>query len=110
MKHDVREEAAATVVALQGDIDLSTSPQARSLLLDQIKKGKAVLVDMGGVSYIDSSGVASLVEALQGARKNKIDFRLAGVSPAAMRVLSLARLDQVFAIHDSVEDALANAG
>ncbi len=110
MKHELNDAGAATVIALHGDIDLSTSPEARTLLLEQIGKGKPVLVDMGGVTYIDSSGVASLVEALQGARENSVGFALAGVSAAAMRVLSLARLDQVFTIHDSVEDALADAG
>jgi anti-sigma B factor antagonist len=64
---------------------------------------------MSGVSYIDSSGIASLVEAYQSARRARTLFALVAVSDAAMRVLELARLDQVFSIHASVADALANA-
>ena len=67
-------------------------------------------VDMAGVSYIDSSGVASLVESLQGARKAGCEFVLAAVSEPALRVLHLARLDTVFTIHESREAALAEIG
>ncbi len=60
------------------------------------------------VSYIDSSGIASLVEAYQTARRASTLFALVAVSDAAMRVLELARLDQVFSIHATVTDALAD--
>ncbi|MCG8512361.1 MAG: STAS domain-containing protein, partial [Rhodospirillales bacterium] len=58
------------------------------------------------VNYIDSSGVASLVESLQAARKAGLDFGLVSVSDAALRVLQLARLDKVFRIHATIDDAL----
>jgi anti-sigma B factor antagonist len=78
--------------------------------LDCVAKQQAVIVDLSGVSYIDSSGVASLVEAYQTARKGETSFALANVSQAAMRVLELARLDKVFTIHDSLVDGLKHAG
>ncbi len=106
MSVDIRIVDNAAVVSLGGDIDLKSSPKVRKALLQSLSERRDVLVDLGGVSYIDSSGVASLVEAFQTARKNGTRFALAGVSPAAMRVLQLARLDRVFAIHASVEDAL----
>jgi anti-anti-sigma factor len=59
MKHETRDHEGCTVVAFEGDIDLQSSPNARSALLDAVAGGKAVLVDLSGVSYIDSSGVAS---------------------------------------------------
>ena len=62
---------------------------------------------MDEVAYIDSSGIASLVEALQTARTQQAVFVLADVSEAAQRVLQLARLDKVFTIHHSLADALA---
>lgn len=95
------------VVALQGDVDLQNSPRVRKSLLQCLSEGRNVLVDMAAVTYIDSSGVASLVEAFQTARKAGIRFALVGVSAAAMRVLQLARLDRVFAIHPTLEDAMA---
>lgn len=99
-----------TLVALSGDVDLESSPKVRSTLLECVEKGGAVVVDMFGVTYIDSSGVASLVEAYQAARKAGASFELARVSPSAMRVLELARLDKVFTIRTTLPDVSTDAG
>lgn len=107
MQHKVSEERGVLVVALEGDVDMSSSPDARKVLLDCVGRGRPVVVDMAGVSYIDSSGVASLVESLQNARKSGSAFVLAAVSEPARRVLELARLDQVFTIHESRDAARA---
>ena len=110
MKHEISEQQGAVVVALEGDVDLSTSPEARRVLLDAVRKGRPVIVDLAGVTYIDSSGVASLVESLQSARKAGCEFALAAVSEPARRVLELARLDKVFTIHETREAGLASIG
>ena len=73
-------------------------------------KRAAVLVRMSAVTYIDSSGIASLVEAFQNARKTDKRFALVEVSDAAMRVLELARLDKVFTIHPTLADGLRDGG
>lgn len=110
MKHELREEQGALVVAFDGDIDLQSSPEARQALLDAVGQGKAILVDLSGVGYIDSSGVASLVESFQAARKAGTDLILVSVSDGAKRVLQLARLDKVFTICDSLDDGIAALG
>jgi anti-sigma B factor antagonist len=110
MSYEIREVSGAAVVALTGDVDLQTSPAVRQKLLESLEKYKCIVVDLSAVQYIDSSGVASLVEAFQVSRKKGAAFSLASVSAAAMRVLSLARLDKVFTIHASVEAALAPQG
>jgi len=107
MECSTRVEAGVSVVSLLGDIDLETSPRLRKTLLGGVDARAGVLVDMAGVSYIDSSGVASLVEAFQAARKNRTPFGLVAVSAPALRVLQLARLDGVFAIHATLADGLA---
>ncbi len=106
MEHEIREENDALIVALKGDVDLQSSPEARTILLDCVGKKKPVLVDLSGVGYIDSSGVASLVESLQTARKSGTKVILVAVSEGALRVIQLARLDKVFTICDTVEDGL----
>lgn len=93
-----------TVVGLEGDVDLSCSPDARKGILDVLQAKHNLLIDLGKVSYIDSSGVASLVEGYQTAKKQSLKFGLVGVSDAAMSVLKLARLDKVFPIYDSVAE------
>jgi anti-sigma B factor antagonist len=110
MNLDVRDINGTVVVALSGDVDLQTSPAVRQKLLECLERGTRLVADLGAVSYIDSSGVASLVEAFQVSRKKGAYFALASVSPAAMRVLSLARLDKVFTIHPDVGTATAAQG
>ncbi|KJS34253.1 MAG: anti-anti-sigma factor [Rhodospirillaceae bacterium BRH_c57] len=107
MSVSVSNRGGAHIVTLAGEIDLQTSPQVRDAVLDSLRQGGAVVIDMGGISYIDSSGVASLVEGFQVARRQGVAFILAAVSPAAMRVLQLARLDKVFAFQPDVDTALA---
>lgn len=106
MEHSIREEGGALIVSFEGDVDLEQSPKAREVLLECVERGSKILVDLSGVSYIDSSGVASLVEAFQVAKKQGKGFALVSVNAAALRVLQLARLDKVFTIHETLADAL----
>ena len=106
MKHEVTDQGDRAIIALKGDIDLESSPAARELLLSNVARNRNLLVDLSAVTYIDSSGVASLVEALQASRENGTDFALAAASESARRVLELARLDKVFTIYDTVDDGL----
>ena len=108
MKHEILKRNGTTIVAFKGEIDLESSPAARKILLRCFENNGKVVVDLSGVTYIDSSGVASLVEALQAAKKNGGQFSLAAVSEPTRRVLELARLDKVFTLHDSVDKALDN--
>ncbi len=107
MKYQTREEHDATVVTFEGDVDLQSSPDARKVLLEMVGKGQPIMVDLSEVGYIDSSGVASLVESFQAARKSGQDLVLISVSDGAKRVLELARLDKVFTICDTLEDGIA---
>ena len=104
MNYPVQKHADFIVISLTGEVDLNYSPQARKQILTQLKQHNNVLVNLSDVQYIDSSGVASLVEGFQLARSKKLKFGLLGVSRAAMQVLQLARLDTVFPIYDSIED------
>jgi anti-sigma B factor antagonist len=105
---DVRKESDTAIIDVVGDIDLYSSPQVRQTILDALNSGSAgrVLVNLSGVKYIDSSGVASLVEGLQLARKSQLGFALCGLNKAPRQVLELTRLINVFEIHQTVEDAL----
>jgi anti-sigma B factor antagonist len=106
MKYKTRKEHDYTVVELEGEVDLSCSPEARKQILECLNQAQHLLVDLSRVTYIDSSGVASLVEGFQTAKKKALRFGLISVSTAAMNVLQLARLDKVFPIHASVDARL----
>ncbi len=110
MNYQTREDRGAMIVAFEGDVDLQSSPDARKVLLEAVGKGMPIMVDLSGVGYIDSSGVASLVESFQAARKAGQDLVLVSVSDGARRVLELARLDKVFTICDTLDDGIASIG
>lgn len=93
-----------TVVKLGGEVDLSWSQQARRAVLDALAKSQKVAVHLAAVSYIDSSGIAALVEGFQNARGKGQTFVLVEVSDSVLAVLRLARLDKVFAIRTTLAD------
>ncbi len=104
MKYPVSQYLNYTVINLSGEIDLNESSNVRKQILNIISKDSNCLVDLSMVEYIDSSGVACLVEGLQTARSKQLSFALLGVSESAMQVLQLARLDTVFTIYDSLDE------
>ena len=105
MELSIVEEGDIAVVTLKGDLDLEHSNRMRQNLLDILGKARAVIVDLAGVTMIDSSGIASLLEGFQEARKKGKDFVLAAPGDPVIRVLKLARLDTVFQIADDVTAA-----
>ena len=92
----VSDEPDATTVFLAGVVDLEHSPEARKALLAAFERKRPVVADLQGVTYLDSSGVASLVEAYQKAQAAGMSFSIARTSAQALKVLKLARLDKVF--------------
>lgn len=106
---EIRHDSGVAIVALAGEIDLQTSPSVRAAILETLALKQPMVIDLTAVRYIDSSGVASLVEGFQTARRQGGAFILAGVSASAMRVFQLARLDRVFALAETVPQALTQA-
>jgi len=109
MQHDTKVDGQFVIVTFAGEIDLEHSSMARDVLLEGLKKGRTMIIDMSGVNVIDSSGVASLLEAFQVARAKGNDFYIAAVTESVFRVLKLARLETVFEIVDNVGDGMKKA-
>lgn len=98
------------VVRVDGEVDLSNAAGLRDHLIDQIQQGRHhIAVDLGGVEFMDSSGLAVLISGLR--RTKEHDGALVLISPTASvkRVLSITGLDKVFEIYDSVEKAAAGS-
>lgn len=98
MSFRTTETPEGITVFLDGEIDLERSPAARKILLAAASEGRTITVDLKDVAYMDSSGVACLVEAFQKAGNAKLGFRLVNVGARVLKVLQLAKLDQVFDI------------
>lgn len=86
------------IVVLGQEIDLDTSPMVRDAIKQSFEESKTVEVDLMNVSYIDSSGIASLVEGMQIGKKTGKSFGLVNVSNQVMKVITLAHLDKILNI------------
>jgi len=104
----VREDhGSAVLLVVDGQVDMHTSPELRRHLrgaLDQ--RSNPVVADLSEVSFIDSSGLATLIEALQGVARYGGKLRLVGLAPAVKNLFQLSNLTSIFDIRDSREDAL----
>jgi anti-sigma B factor antagonist len=101
-----KNEGNVAIVEIEGEVDLYSSPNLRNILLDLTKaKNSAILVNLLNVKYMDSSGVATLVEALQQVGKYGGKLKIANLRNSVKDVFELSRLDKVFDIYESVEEA-----
>ena len=102
-----KTDGDATIVTPQGDIDLSRAPSLRSQLSAiQAKRPRKLIIDLNGVPYMDSSGVATLVEAMQNARKSGSKLVLCALQDRVRSIFEIARLDMVFTIVKTTEEGL----
>jgi anti-sigma B factor antagonist len=109
MEISSRKIDKTVIIDLSGDIDLGNTPAVRKVLLREVKENRAprVVINLSKVRYIDSSGVASLVEALKASRDVGSRLILIGLSTSVREVLQLSRLLKIFEIYDKEEEALA---
>lgn len=99
---DTEDRDGTPVLKTSGEIDLYSSPQLRDALMKAITKADgAVQIDLSEVTYMDSSGVAVLVEGLKAAGKKRLEYTLVAPSQPVLKVLQLSRLDRVFTIEEA---------
>ncbi len=102
-------ETGVTVLAPSGRLDVTGAPALHEAVSEAVKHGKPRLViDLEGVSFVDSSGLGSVVAALKQARSSKGDLRLAAPNQQIRVVLELTTLDRVFPYYATVEEALTD--
>jgi anti-sigma B factor antagonist len=98
----------SNVLALKGEIDLHVSPSVTASLDSMIeKKPERLVVDLSGVTYIDSAGLAALIQAMQRVEGYGGKFLLAGLQETVRSIFEISRLDQVFQIFSDADAALA---
>jgi anti-sigma B factor antagonist len=108
MEISERTEQNIPIVALTGDIDLESSPKLRDFLKPKsTQKTPKLLLDFTGVNYIDSSGLATLIEYFQASQAYGGKMALAALSPRVKNVFEIVRLEQIFSLHPDVPAALA---
>ena len=101
-----RTQDDATTVTVSGDVDLYSSPEVRKIIMALTEEETPfILIDLHGVQYMDSSGIATLVEGLQQVGKYDGRLILYGLNNAVREVFELSRLDRVFQIFPNAEAA-----
>ncbi|MBN2412040.1 STAS domain-containing protein [candidate division KSB1 bacterium] len=96
-------------VNIKGEVDLYSSPEVRKKIFDLVKKkAPVILINLEKVKYMDSSGVATLIEGLQQCNKYNGRFALYGLQDNVREVFELTRLDKIFEIYSDRESALKN--
>jgi len=102
--HPVARKDRPNVLPLEGEIDLHVSPNVTASLKLMIeKKPRQLIVDLSRVTYIDSSGLAALIEGMQNVEQYGGKFVLAGLQETIRTIFEIARLDQVFQIFPDVD-------
>jgi len=101
LKLSVSDEGGRAVVVAEGELDLYTSPRLREVLTERIDGGaRHLVVDLGGVTFVDSTALGVLVSALKRVRAEGGDLDLRAPTPSARKVLEITGLIRVFTITD----------
>ena len=96
-----------TVVAPTGRLDVAGAPALKDAISEALKNGQPrVVLDMEGISFVDSTGLGSVIAALKQIRSSQGDLRLAAPNQQVRVVLELTTLDRVFPYYSTVEEAL----
>lgn len=107
MEISEKTEKGVLVLAVKGEIDLHVSPSLRTVLKSKVQaKTPSLLLNLGEVSYIDSSGLATLIEYYQGARTFQGKFGLCSLNLSVRSSIELVRLTEVFSIFPNESEAL----
>lgn len=107
MTTDVRNEGTITVLTIQGDIDLESSPQLRQELKKlSATKTLALLLDCSQTTYIDSSGLATLIEYFQASNAYQGKIGLCGLTARVKNSFTIVRLDEVFKFYPDLKTGL----
>ena len=109
MDIDVTQASGVAVVAPRGDLDMATVPDVRRALTGLLDRGQSrLLIDLDGVSYIDSSGMGTLIAAMKQARAAGGDVRLCALQDDVKAIFEMTRVVQAMSIHPTRQEALAS--
>ncbi len=101
----IREPGGPVVVALRGELDVMDAASVVAQLSAVAARGRVVIVDLAGLEFIDSSGLAALVRVRRQARHAGGDLLLAAPQRQVLRILAVTRLIDAFSVHDGVAAA-----
>jgi anti-sigma B factor antagonist len=106
---NTRTQGEHTVLAVSGEVDVYTAPALRDRITDLLDAGQHLLiVDLGSVEFLDSTGLGVLVAGLNRAREVGGSLTLVCPQERVLKLFRITGLDEVFAVHNTVDEALAS--
>src|SRR5437762_5375893 len=109
VKISVRDVGDAKVVEVEGDVDLGTSKALRRTLFETLPRATKLALNLAAIRYIDSSGIATLIEVLKDSQRLNKEFVLFGLSPAVEDVFRLTHVIRIFQVFHTEQEALGTA-
>jgi anti-sigma B factor antagonist len=109
VKISIRDVGNAKVVEVEGDVDLGTSPAFRRTLFETLPLSARLALNLQAIRYIDSSGIATLIEVLKDSQRLNKEFVLFGLSPAVEEVFRLTHVIRIFQVFQTEQEALETA-
>src|SRR3954451_14539582 len=107
LDYEVRRVSGFPVLGVTGEIDIYTAPLFKQAVVNLVSEGnRSVIIDLSGVSFMDSSGFGTLLGATKRLRPMGGGLHLAAPNSTIQRMLRLTRLDSIMQIHDSVDAAV----
>jgi anti-sigma B factor antagonist len=111
MDIDVKDMGKVTIVAPHGDVDMAVADDVRLRLTNLVDRGRACLIlDLGAVMYIDSSGLGALVAAMKHARAAGGDIKVCALESDVRSLFEMTRLTTVMSMHATRQEAIAAWG
>ena len=109
MRISVRDAGETKIVEVEGDVDLGSSPDLRRTLFETLLDAPRLALNLAAIRYIDSSGIATLIEVLKDSQRRHKAFVLFGLSPAVQEVFHLTHVARIFQVFQTEEEALGSA-
>ena len=108
---ELKEKDGIAILELGGEVDSLNSPEISKLISAYLQRGNTkILVNLKAVSYLDSSGLGALLSGMTNTKAKGGALKLCGLQEAVMKVFEMARLTEVFEIHDTEDAAIKSFG
>jgi anti-sigma B factor antagonist len=108
LRLELTEQGGWSVLQVGGEVDVATAPRLREQLIKLVNDQRfRVVVDLGGVDFIDSTGLGVLIGALKRVRTHGGDLTLVCTERRILKVFEITGLNQVFDIHETIDAAVA---
>lgn len=104
----VEARSGGAVIVASGEVDILTSPALREAVLAAAEASNRIVIDLGAVTFIDSTGIGVIVAALGRHRQRSVS--LVRPAPMVRKILQITTLDRLIPVLDSVDEALAHGG